>query len=327
MERRRSNMLSEDELKIVEGGKIQTKTYTITFDEALDLFIKDCLLRNLRPDTVRYYQNELTTFKKLLDEQEIPTDPALITESVIEEGLVLYMMEHGAKVTSINTRLRAVRAFFNFLENKGKIPQNPMKDVKLLNAKRNPIQTFSQEQIQALLNAVDLKTFTGVRDYTIILFLLETGVRLKELCAIDLNDVELESGQVLVRDPKNQLERYVPIGKKMRDQLRKYLKIRGYLETDALFVTVNNTRISRGQVEKRLAQLGKKAGIKGVRCSPHTFRHTFAKMSILNGAGVFELQAILGHQSMEMVRVYVNLFSPEVKEMHKKFSPVEKLLR
>ncbi|WP_077616751.1 tyrosine-type recombinase/integrase [Caenibacillus caldisaponilyticus] len=236
------------------------------------------------------------------------------------------MMEHGAKVTSINTRLRAVRAFFNFLENKGKIPQNPMKDVKLLNAKRNPIQTFSQEQIQALLNAVDLKTFTGVRDYTIILFLLETGVRLKELCAIDVNDVELESGQVLVRDPKNQLERYVPIGKKMRDQLRKYLKIRGYLETDALFVTVNNTRISRGQVEKRLAQLGKKAGIKGVRCSPHTFRHTFAKMSILNDAGVYELQAILGHQSMEMVRVYVNLFSPEVKGMHKKFSPVEKLL-
>jgi integrase/recombinase XerD len=104
LERRRSNMLSEDELKIVEGGKIQTKTYTITFDEALDLFIKDCMLRNLRPDTVRYYQNELTTFKKLLEEQEIPTDPALITESVIEEGLILYMMEHGAKLTSINTR-------------------------------------------------------------------------------------------------------------------------------------------------------------------------------------------------------------------------------
>jgi len=323
MEKRRSNFLSEDELKIVEDEM----AYTLSFDEALDLFLKEGTLKNLRPDTLTYYRNELTTFKKLLLEQNLPTDPWKIDEKTIKEGLILYMKENGAKTTSINARLRAVRAFFNFLEKKGKIRNNPMKDIQLLSDKRNPIQTFTQEQIKAMLNAIDLKTFTGVRDYTIVLLLLETGIRLKELVALNVQDVELEAGQMLVRNPKNQLERYVPLGRRMRDQLKKYLKIRGYLETDALFVTVDNKRISRKQVENRLKIIGKQAGITGVRCSPHTFRHTFAKMSILNGAGVFELQAILGHSSMEMVRIYVNLFSPEVKELHKKFSPVEKLLK
>ncbi len=59
------------------------------------------------------------------------------------------------------------------------------------------------------------------------------------------------------------------------------------------------------------------ANIKDVRCSPHTFRHTFAKLSVQNGAGIFELQQILGHTTMDMVRTYVNLFSNDVKEKHK----------
>ncbi|MEH7653450.1 site-specific integrase [Bacillus safensis] len=69
----------------------------------------------------------------------------------------------------------------------------------------------------------------------------------------------------------------------------------------------------------------KQADIKGIRCSCHTFRHTFAKLSVKNGAGIFELQQILGHTSIEMVRVYVNLFSEDVMDKHKSFSPLIKL--
>lgn len=67
------------------------------------------------------------------------------------------------------------------------------------------------------------------------------------------------------------------------------------------------------------------AKIKNVRCSPHTFRHTFAKLSVQQGANIFELQTILGHTSMEVVKIYVNLFGNDVRESHKNFSPLKTL--
>src|SRR5690625_6910135 len=85
--------------------------------------------------------------------------------------------------------------------------------------------------------------------------------------------------------------------------------------------------MSRKAVQDRIAKYGRMANITNVRCSPHTFRHTFAKMSIRNGADVFALQKILGHQTLDMVRTYVNLFSTEVAEAHRKFSPMENLYR
>ncbi|MCQ6282887.1 site-specific integrase, partial [Bacillus sp. EB600] len=85
------------------------------------------------------------------------------------------------------------------------------------------------------------------------------------------------------------------------------------------------TRLSKKQVQNRISHYGLKARLEGVRCSPHTFRHTFAKMCVQSGANVFELQQILGHSSLEMVRNYVNLFSSEIKESHNKFSPLKGL--
>ena len=107
--------------------------------------------------------------------------------------------------------------------------------------------------------------------------------------------------------------------------LKRYLKARGASYVDSLFITQDDGKMSRKAVQDRIAKYGRMAGITNVRCSPHTFRHTFAKMSVRNGANLFDLQKILGHQSLEMVRVYVNLFSSEVAEAHAKFSPIENL--
>ena len=74
-----------------------------------------------------------------------------------------------------------------------------------------------------------------------------------------------------------------------------------------------------------IKRIGKRAGIKNVRLSPHTFRHTFAKMWILNGSDAFSLQKILGHTTMDMVRNYVNLASSDIQIQHRRFSPLDKI--
>ncbi|TWL40915.1 tyrosine-type recombinase/integrase [Bacillus paralicheniformis] len=316
---RRSNKLVTDQ------ASDKPEIELTDFETAFNSFIRECKLKNLSKHTVKYYRDELLAFRTMLERQGISTKPGDITLKIIKENVIVYMMETlNRKETSINTRLRAIRAFFNFLEKDRQIYENPVRELSLLKQKKEVVETFSRDQLKDLLRQPDLGTFTGFRDYTIMLLLIETGVRVRELTDICVKDIRWEDSQIRI-DGKGYKERLVPIQATMKRQLRKYVQIRGDVPNEALFVTIDNTPLTIRQVQNRLRKYGRKANIKNVRCSPHTFRHTFAKMSVQNGADVFALQAVLGHTSLDMVRNYVNLFSSDVMDAHKKFSPVEKL--
>jgi integrase/recombinase XerD len=319
---RRNNFLSTDELAKVQEN---SKTYELDFATSIELFTQDCNLRNLRPHTIRYYLNELNVYERYLLEQNLETAPNNITQAIIQKNVILYMKELGLKTVTINTRLRAIRSYFNFLHKQKYIRKNPMEGIKLLKDRKSIVQTFSTEQLEKLLRQPDLRTFTGLRDYVMMLLLLETGIRANELVGIELSDVRLKEGAIHIKNAKTYRERIVPIQKTMREQLKKYIAIRGVVECTSLFVTIDGTPLTKRQLQNRIAFYGRKANIEGVRCSPHTFRHTFAKLSVKAGAGIFELQQILGHTSMEMVKTYVNLFSEDVKEKHKSFSPLNNI--
>jgi integrase/recombinase XerD len=317
---RRNNQLSHSEMKQV-ASDIPDERFD--FMGLLDLFLQDCNLRNLRSHTITYYQNELISFRKSLDAMNIDSIPSKITSDHINEFIMYLKNVKALKVVTINTRLRAVRAFFNFAYKFEYISNNPVKNLKLLRDRRKVIETFSATQINAILNAPDLSTFTGVRDYTLMLLLLETGVRANELVGVTVDDIRWEDSMILIRNTKGHRERLVPFQAKMKAQLKKYLGIRGRCDSDYLFVSIDGDPLSKRQIQKRIKECGDKAKIQGVRCSPHTFRHTFAKLCVKQGAGIFELQQILGHTSMEMVRIYVNLYSDDVIEKHKQFSPLK----
>lgn len=88
----------------------------------------------------------------------------------------------------------------------------------------------------------------------------------------------------------------------MKEQLKRYIAIRGYVEMDALFISIDQTSFVKRGIQERIAKYGEMARLKDVRCSPHTFWHTFAKLSVQQGANIFEFQTILGHTSMEIVK-------------------------
>jgi integrase/recombinase XerD len=320
---RRSNNIITDETG--SQGPPDIAVEYEDFDVCLHMFLREARIKNLSVHTLRYYRNELTSLRGILEAQGVSTRPDRITRKVIEENVILYMLEQqGRKDTSINTRLRAIRAFLNYLHKERMISENIGADVKLRKAKKEVVETFSREQVHEILRQPNQGTFTGFRDYTIMLLLLETGIRARELTEVTLKDIRWEDGQIRING-KGFKERLVPIQATMKRQLKKYLAIRGDVHTEGLFVTIDNTPITIRQLQNRISKYGRMAAIKNVRCSPHTFRHTFAKMSVQNGADVFSLQKVLGHTSLEMVRNYVNLFSSDVMEAHKRFSPIEKL--
>lgn len=322
--KRRTNELSIGDLQKLRGS---LRSDFLSFEDAVELFIKDGKIRNIREHTVKYYQNELRAFKMILDEQGVTTYPGEITPDIIRENVILYLRENKElKITSINSRLRAIRAFFNYLARENYITKSPMKNISLVRDRKAVIMTFSVPQLNDLLNRPDLKTFTGVRDYTIMLLLVETGIRANELVGLKITDIQWHDSTLLIRNSKGYKQRIVPLSATMKEQLKRYTAIRGtIIDCDALFVTIDETPLTKRQLQNRIKIYGRDAGITNVRCSPHTFRHTFAKLSVKNGAGIFELQQILGHTTMEMVKTYVNLFSDDVKDKHRQFSPLNNI--
>ena len=190
------------------------------------------------------------------------------------------------------------------------------------------VLTFTEEQIQALLRQPDLATFTGYRDYTIMHILLDTGVRIGELLAVQLDDLVIELGipqEIKIKQPKNRKERVLPLSPKTQAVLRQYLEIRktafAGLKVPFLFPNVDCGKLHIRTIQGRIKEYGQGAAIDCVRVSPHTFRHTFAKMWVMAEGDILSLQEILGHSSVEMVRNYARLFRPDLKKKHARYSP------
>lgn len=294
------------------------------FYDCLSAFIDDLKLKNRSDYTIEYYNNELRHFARILEKQGISTRLNKITAENIKNDYIKYRLnKDGVRHTTINTSLRALRAFFNWAEGKY-TKHNPMREIEITKAKHREVETFSREQIYDLLSQPDPKLFVGLRDLTIMVLMLDTGIRVRELCDIKVGDIRWEDNQILIHGKSGE-DRFVPIGAETKQLLTKYVRARGYSVVDWLFITVDDKKMSRDSVRRRIEKYGRMAGIKNVRCSPHTFRHTFAKHAVQNGANVFELQKILGHKTLEMSRVYVNLFSTDILRAHRRFSPINNL--
>ncbi|WP_078429116.1 tyrosine-type recombinase/integrase [Alkalihalobacterium alkalinitrilicum] len=137
---RRSNFFSSELSKVHK----KSKSFALNFNTSLNLFTDDCKLRNLRPHTISYYLNELSVYERYLKEQNLEPAPSKVTRDHINKNIILYMKEQGLKTVTINTRLRAIRSYFNFLYKQKYIRNNPMDDVKLLKDRKAIVQKFSQ---------------------------------------------------------------------------------------------------------------------------------------------------------------------------------------
>ena len=316
--KRRRNIIS------AAGGGTELLPESTDFDAAEASFLRYCRIKNLAAGSITYYRDVLRELRRLLRQQGVdePIEPVKVTREIFENCL-LAKRDSGVKDVTVEKYFRGWRAFFNWMHEQGYIVENPARGVRIKSEQRI-IETFTQGQIRKLLNAPDRNTFTGYRDYVIMLTLLETGVRISELVGIELHDIRWKDRMIRIYG-KGRKERLVPFQTTLDRHLRQYAEIRGPLENDYLFVNIDNSPIKVRSVQQNITMYGERADIKNVRVSPHTFRHTFAKFYIMNGGDPFSLQKILGHTSLEIVRMYVNLFSVDVANQHRKYSPLERL--
>lgn len=310
------------------------KTRNLT--DSVQGFIFSCQTEGKSPKTIEWYECFLHRFEKFHKDNNYPDDINDIGRNHIK-AFIAYLQtvaktphkQQPLAATTIQGYVRTLKAFFSWALRDEIIGANPMAKIPLPKAAAKLINTLTKEQIENLITVCRNSNGIGYRNLTMILLMLDSGLRISELIGIELPDVDLNGGLIRVRKAKGGRERMIPVGDLVRKLLWKYTNY--YRQTPlipsikSLFLNIDGLPITRNGVQQMLRRYGQKAGIAGVRCSPHTLRHTFAKTYLLNGGDVYSLQNILGHSCMSTVRIYLNLFACDIKAQHRNFSPVDRM--
>jgi integrase/recombinase XerC len=184
------------------------------------------------------------------------------------------------------------------------------------------------EQVKRLLETPPMNSWLGARDRAIMETLYSTGVRVSELVALNMDDIDFLGEVVHIRG-KGKKERIVPIGTSALQVIQHYMEFRNKrahsnpnFDSKVLFVNKHGRRLSTRSVRRKMDKYLKMAGL-DTAISPHTLRHSFATHMLNNGADLRSVQELLGHQSLSTTQVYTHLTTKKLKEVYQKAHPRE----
>lgn len=231
-----------------------------------------------------------------------------------------FLRDRGNNDISINSRLRGLRTMFAFCSERGYF--KPI-NIKMLKATKPIKETYTDAELRLLLVKPNMKIaeFDDYRNWVIINYLLSCGSRLSTIINIKVGDLNIEQDEIVLRHTKNRIQQIIPIAKPLKNILIEYVKYRKpKSDEDFLFCTWHGEQLSPDGLINAIRRYNLRRGVQ--KTSIHLFRHTFAKMFILNGGDILRLQKILGHRTLDMVREYVELFGADLKRDYDKFNPL-----
>lgn len=290
----------------------------ISFENAFKEFIRICKLKNLSNDTLEYYERCKNNFANYYN---IENECSKI-DSNVYMGFIEYLQKKEPKLkdTTINTNLRGIRAIINFY-----IEQKYTKPFKmhLMKIDKPVKEIYTEQELNRLLEKPNLKkcSFAEYRTWVMTNFVLGTGQRLSSMLNMKIGDISLEEREVVVRKTKGRKQLIIPLSTGLCKILEEYFQYRGNNPEEYLFPNQFGGKMSRSGAEDAVADYNRARAVSTT--SIHRYRHTFAKMWIMNGGDIFSLQRMLGHSSLEMVKEYVNLFGGDLQIQYDKFNPLD----
>ena len=279
--------------------------------------------RNLAPTTLRAYRRELGSLVSFLsDELELHSP-----EAVDAAGIRSYLAHlHGRRLSprSIERALACVRTYFRFLAQEKVVGSSPAELVPHLRAPRSNPEVVDRYAIEELLEGIPDNP-AGTRDRAALELLYAAGLRVGELVAIDLGDVQLNQRLLRVRG-KGRRERLVPFGRQAAESLNRYLPHRARWrrgtteDEDPLFVNQRGGRLSDRSIRRILtAAVRRTAQLHHLH--PHALRHAFATHLLEAGMDLRAIQELLGHSSLSTTQVYTNVDLAHLMSVHRNAHP------
>ena len=292
--------------------------------------------------TAEYYEENLRRFLWYADRQSWPDDIRVLTEWQIRDFLGYVGTETnrwGLKGNGSETSQRSashatlyhywvvLSTFFNWLVREGFIGESPVARIRPSKPKPKVVIPYSGDEIGRMLRVCDYDyehnaRFVGSRNRAMALVLLDTGVRLAEPVNMKIRDINAETGHIRVLGKGNK-ERVVRIGKVAQKALWRYLMCRGRENVEQLWLTEEGRPMYDTGVQSMVKRLKERAGVIG-EGGVHRFRHSFALSFLRSDGNVFNLQYLLGHSDLEMVRRYTSTLGMEdALKAHEKASPAD----
>lgn len=258
---------------------------------------------------MEYVQPEVTSFTQVTSDQ---------LQKYVSE-----LEAQGKKAATISRFIASTKAFFTWQVTTGVRGDNPAQGLKAPKIEKKPPEILSQEEIKRLLDQPSSHAPKELRDKAMMELLYATGIRVSELIALELSDVNLQLEYLTCRDGHK--ERTVPFGATARHALELYLeKSRPKLVNDVncqlLFTNCSGEPMSRQGFWKIVKYYGKQAGIAG-EITPHTLRHCFAAHLLGNGADLKSVQELMGHSDITTTQIYMQLSDRKIREVYKKAHP------
>ena len=236
---------------------------------------------------------------------------------------MLYLQEDGHNPGGIHIGYRILKTFLRWydLESEPENWRNPIYKVKAPKLNEEPLEPVELSDVRAMLDTCD-SSFLGKRNRAILFVLLDTGLRARELLSIKLSDINLVTGDILLRKGKGGKPRNVLIGKETKKALRAYLRERKD-NLYNLWVTHNQKkRITYGGLRALLERHAKLARVDTP--SAHDFRRAFAITMLRNGTDLVTLARLMGHTSLKVLQAYLKQLPDDLQAAHHRGGPVDK---
>ena len=244
-------------------------------------------------------------------------------DSMALQGYVGYMLSRGKSAASVTRFLASSKSFYNYLLAQGVVKANPTRGVTAAKAERKYPEILTNQEVELFLEQPRCVDPKGFRDHAMLEVLYATGIRVSELTALDLGDVNLAAG--FLRCENRGRERIIPMYHTAVKALQEYIRdIRPQIvldpEEQALFVNMNGERMSRQGFWKIIKHYQETAGIEK-DITPHTLRHSFAVHLLENGADLRSIQEMLGHADISSTQVYTHVVKNNLKDVYRKAHP------
>lgn len=289
---------------------------------AVDAFLDHLRVeRALSPNTVSAYAVDLSKLVAFAEEREIFDAPGL--DAVLAAEFLVHLGDSGLGARSAARHLSALRSFCKFLVRERILDEDPSALLARPRVGTRLPKLLSEEQVLALLDAPDPATPRGVRDRAMLALMYATGLRVSELCRLQMGDVDRERG-FLSAFGKGRKRRLVPIGDIALDRLKDYLENSRPLTAKpndiVLFVSPRGGALTRQAFWKLIGQYARGIGIQQP-VSPHQLRHSFATHLLQRGADLRSVQTMLGHESLATTEIYTHVTRDHIQSVHEKTHP------
>ena len=297
--------------------KTKNQTASLLSEQFLDAV---WLESGLSENTLNAYRADLAAFEGWLGKKKLPLDAVTRAELL---GYLAANVRQGLRPRSSARRLSTLRRFYRYLLREGLIGEDPTADVRSPSLGRPLPKSITEASVEKLL-AAPPETTLGVRDRAMLETMYASGLRVSELVALTLNELDLTTGLVRVTG-KGGKERIVPLGDEATSRLGDYLKgarpsLLGEQKSGAVFLTRRGQPMTRQAFWQLIKRYSAAAGIDS-SLSPHSLRHAFATHLLNHGADLRSVQMLLGHADLSTTQIYTHVAKARLQTLHASHHP------